>query len=83
MLIYAFEYEKSIQSFPIILHSTFSILTVEKSESIPSEFGVDSVNFLLSANPGQPLAPLVEVASGGEMSRFLLALKTVLSNVDS
>ena len=48
----------------------------------PSEIGADAVNFLFSANPGQPLAPLAEVASGGEMSRFLLALKTCLAGVD-
>ncbi len=46
----------------------------------PNRFGADKVCFLFSANAGEPLAPLVEVASGGEMSRFLLALKTVLSN---
>ena len=46
----------------------------------PSSLGSDRVQFLFSANPGQPLAPLVDVASGGEMSRFLLALKTLLSN---
>ncbi|MBM5801905.1 MAG: DNA repair protein RecN, partial [Cyanobacteria bacterium K_DeepCast_35m_m2_023] len=39
-----------------------------------TEDGADAVQFLFSANPGQPLAPLAEVASGGEMSRFLLAL---------
>ena len=48
----------------------------------PSEEGADSVCFLFSANPGQPLAPLAEVASGGEMSRFLLALKTCLAAAD-
>ena len=50
--------------------------------ALPSEHGADAVQFLFSANPGQPLAPLAEVASGGEMSRFLLALKTTLSAVD-
>ena len=44
-----------------------------------SEEGADGVSYLFSANPGQPLAPLAEVASGGEMSRFLLALKTCLA----
>lgn len=47
-----------------------------------SEDGSDAVQFLFSANPGQPLAPLAEVASGGEMSRFLLALKTCLAAAD-
>ena len=48
----------------------------------PGEEGADEVVFLFSANPGQPLAPLAEVASGGEMSRFLLALKTCLAVAD-
>jgi DNA repair protein RecN (Recombination protein N) len=48
----------------------------------PGEEGADVVQFLFSANPGQPLAPLAEVASGGEMSRFLLALKTCLAAAD-
>ena len=55
---------------------------VELSACEPSEHGSDAVAFLFSANPGQPLAPLKEVASGGEMSRFLLALKTTLAAVD-
>ena len=49
----------------------------------PGEEGADAVQFLFSANPGQPLAPLAEVASGGEMSRFLLALKTALAAADA
>ncbi|MEI7666166.1 MAG: DNA repair protein RecN [Synechococcaceae cyanobacterium ELA263] len=48
----------------------------------PGEEGADVVQFRFSANPGQPLAPLAEVASGGEMSRFLLALKTCLAAAD-
>jgi DNA repair protein RecN (Recombination protein N) len=50
--------------------------------SAPGEDGADAVQFRFSANPGQPLAPLAEVASGGEMSRFLLALKTCLAAAD-
>ncbi len=41
--------------------------------------GIDRVEFLLSANPGEDLKPLVRVASGGELSRILLALKSLLS----
>ncbi|WP_018132479.1 DNA repair protein RecN [Effusibacillus pohliae] len=44
-----------------------------------SELGIDRVEFLFSANPGEPLRPLVKIASGGELSRTLLAIKTVLS----
>jgi DNA repair protein RecN (Recombination protein N) len=43
-----------------------------------SATGVDRIEFLLSANPGEDLKPLVRVASGGELSRILLALKSLL-----
>jgi DNA repair protein RecN (Recombination protein N) len=48
----------------------------------PTANGADQVQFLFSPNPGEPLQPLAETASGGEMSRFLLALKAALSQVD-
>ena len=41
--------------------------------------GADRVEFLLSPNPGEPLRPLAKIASGGEMSRIMLALKSVLA----
>ena len=44
--------------------------------------GLDRVEFLVSANPGEPLKPLIKVASGGETSRLMLALKTVLGRAD-
>jgi len=44
--------------------------------------GADKVNFLFSANPGFPLAPLAEAASGGEKSRVLLAMKAIFSSFD-
>lgn len=44
--------------------------------------GIDSVEFLLSPNPGEDLRPLVKIASGGEISRIMLALKSILSDVD-
>ena len=40
--------------------------------------GFDSVQFLISANPGEPLGPVEEIASGGELSRVMLALKTTI-----
>lgn len=46
-------------------------------------YGMDDVEFLISANPGTPLAPLAKIASGGELSRVMLALKTILSNADT
>jgi DNA repair protein RecN (Recombination protein N) len=48
----------------------------------PSATGVDRVEFRLSANPGEAVRPLARVASGGELSRTMLALKTVLAARD-
>jgi DNA repair protein RecN (Recombination protein N) len=45
--------------------------------------GIDRVEFLMSANPGEPPKPLARVASGGETARLMLALKTVLARVDA
>lgn len=47
-----------------------------------SDRGVDKVEFLLSPNPGEPLKPLAKIASGGETSRIMLALKSILSEAD-
>ncbi len=44
--------------------------------------GIDQVEFLVSTNPGEPLKPMAKVASGGETSRLMLALKAVLSRAD-
>jgi DNA repair protein RecN (Recombination protein N) len=41
--------------------------------------GIDRVEFMVAANPGTPLAPIMKVASGGELARFMLALKVVLA----
>lgn len=45
-------------------------------------YGFDSVEFLISTNPGEPVKPLNKIASGGELSRVMLALKTVLAAAD-
>ena len=44
--------------------------------------GVDDAQFLISTNPGEPLKPLERVASGGELSRIMLAIKTVMAESD-
>jgi DNA repair protein RecN (Recombination protein N) len=46
------------------------------------EQGIDRTEFLISPNPGEPLKPLIKVASGGETSRIMLALKNVLATAD-
>ncbi|MBO8218193.1 AAA family ATPase [Prochlorococcus marinus] len=57
-------------------NANFSIQFTERK---PSGDGIDDINFLFSANPDQKLAPLSNVISGGEMSRFLLAIKSSIS----
>lgn len=47
-----------------------------------TENGTDEVEFMISTNPGEPLKPLGKVASGGELSRIMLAIKTVLAEND-
>lgn len=50
--------------------------------TFPTAAGIDQITFLFSPNPGEPLQPLMAIASGGEMSRFLLALKACFSHAD-
>lgn len=45
--------------------------------------GIDRIEFLFSANPGEPLRPLSKIISGGELSRVMLALKSILADVDN
>lgn len=54
---------------------------VPTAENLNRQF-CDQVYFMISANPGEPLKPLVRIASGGEASRVLLAVKTILADVD-
>ncbi len=56
---------------------------VEILPTSPTATGADKITFIFSPNPGEPLQPLTEIASGGEMSRFLLALKACFSQVDT
>ena len=44
--------------------------------------GLDKAEFVISANPGEPLKPVAKVASGGETARLMLAIKTALAEVD-
>lgn len=46
------------------------------------EKGTDKIEFLISANPGEPPRPVAKIASGGELSRMMLAIKTVLASTD-
>ncbi len=56
---------------------------VEIVPTSPTAVGADKITFMFSPNPGEPLQPLTAIASGGEMSRFLLALKACFSQADA
>src|SRR5690606_26782870 len=58
-------------------------LLVEGGRWAAGPSGIDRVEYLLSANPGEPPRPLARVASGGELSRVALAIKRVLASVDA
>lgn len=55
----------------------FMIKIVHQTEHLPTSHGLDIIEFLVSANPGQPLQPLNKVASGGELSRISLAIQVI------
>lgn len=54
---------------------------IEFKASEPSSNGVDSVEFLISMNPGENLKPLIKVASGGELSRLMLGMKVIFNKL--
>lgn len=78
----AIRLEKAIMTQLKELHmekSTFKAQIIRKSATLFDVNGYDEVSFLISTNVGEPLKPLVRVASGGELSRIMLALKTIFS----
>lgn len=58
------------------------IFKVNFKESIFMSNGKDDIEFMISFNLGEDIKPIYKVASGGEMSRFMLAFKTILSDID-
>jgi len=56
-----------------------AVFTTQIKDTDPSARGKDQVDFVVATNPGAPAGPLAKIASGGELSRFLLALKVCLS----
>jgi DNA repair protein RecN (Recombination protein N) len=64
-------------------HIRFRVEVSQEPEGAdPGPTGRDRAAFLFSANPGEPLQPLARVASGGELSRVMLAIKTVMAETD-
>src|SRR5690606_1056248 len=63
---------------PLKLERARFIARVESDDSVEAAEGFDRVEFWVQTNPGTRPGPLMKVASGGELSRFMLALKAVL-----
>jgi DNA repair protein RecN (Recombination protein N) len=80
--IFAKELTKEIQHELKSLYmekTQFEVRFTEFEKYHLSEEGIETCEFYISSNPGEPLKPLVKVASGGEMSRVMLALKTIFA----
>ncbi len=70
------------------MKGTKFVVQIEQKQAISEEqkcgpYGIDDIEFLISANPGTPAKSLAKIASGGELSRIMLALKTVLDRSDT
>jgi DNA repair protein RecN (Recombination protein N) len=64
------------------MERTRFVVRIEPSAQMHKN-GRDQVEFLISANPGEPLRPLAKVASGGECSRIMLALKSIFARIEN
>ena len=67
--------------------TTFAVQINQKAgtevEQLCGPYGKDDIEFMISANPGNPPLPLAKIASGGELSRVMLALKTIFARTDN
>lgn len=82
--------KSAAKTFADKVKAEMSFLNMPNVELVPSfekcnlyEKGIDKVELLISANPGETPRPVAKIASGGELSRMMLAIKTVLSDSDS
>ena len=80
----AMELEKELlEALKRLNFLTVSFQIAVEEKLVRTAHGWDEVEFLISTNPGEPIRPISQVASGGELSRIMLAIKTVLAERDS
>jgi len=79
----AFKLGKAVTEELVALQMKEAVLSVDVMPVADSASGQNEIVFMLCANPGEVSKPLAEVASGGEIARVMLALKVVLSGIDS
>ncbi len=75
-------FEKRIKDEVAYLNMPGVVFTVNRSECELNRHGCDSVEFFISTNPGELPKPLAKIASGGELSRIMLAIKNALADKD-
>lgn len=63
-----------------MVNSKFGVEIAKTDNFLPN--GTDNVEFMISTNAGEPMKPLVKIASGGELSRVMLAVKSILADAD-
>ena len=78
----AAEFESKVTEDLHYLDMPGAAFTAEFSDAPATVTGIDDVEFLFTANPGQEPKPLIKIASGGELSRVMLAIRCVLSDSD-
>lgn len=78
----AAQFEQQVKAQLVFLDMPNVRFCVQFSRGKLSAAGFDDVEFLISTNPGMPPKPLAKIASGGELSRIMLAVKTVLAKND-
>ncbi len=79
----AAQFEKSVKSELEFLDMPKVTFVVDRKQTALTSKGADAIEFLISANPGQEPRPIAKIASGGELSRIMLAIKNVLSDKDN
>ncbi len=76
------KFEKEVKSELEFLDMPKVTFVVDRKATALTSKGADAIEFLISANPGQEPRPIAKIASGGELSRIMLAIKNVLSDKD-
>ncbi|MBQ4626627.1 MAG: DNA repair protein RecN [Clostridia bacterium] len=79
----AAKFEKEVKEELEFLDMPRVTFVVDRKETALTSRGADAIEFLISAHPGQEPRPIAKTASGGELSRIMLAIKNVLSDKDS
>lgn len=76
------DFEKKVKNEMLFLDMPDVEIKVTQNKTELSETGQDNMEILISANPGEMPKPVAKIASGGELSRMMLAIKTVLASSD-